>query len=53
MLSFVGKRSLAAIAGMSLALAGLIAIAPTLDQHVVQHVNDVSRNDLGSPREYR
>ena len=29
MLSFVGKRSLAAIAGMSLALAGLVAIAPT------------------------
>ncbi|MEK9956262.1 MAG: hypothetical protein VW780_05755, partial [Actinomycetota bacterium] len=29
MFGFVGKRSLAAIAGMSLALAGLVAIAPT------------------------
>ena len=30
-----------------------VELPARLDQHVVQHVNDVSRNDLGSPREYR
>ena len=38
MLSFVGKRSLAAIAGMSLALAGLVAIAPTATAAVAKEI---------------
>ena len=49
MLGFAGKRSLAAVAGMSLALAGLVAITPTAAAAAAKEACGTGTADKATP----